>query len=595
MAERLLRLILSANASDAVHGFGEVNKAAAKTASESTKHSGTIAKSFKVAAAAATSVVGAAIAVGAAGIEMADKFELAQNKLVAALKTTGTSFAAQKVAVDKLVKSGADLGFNQIAVTDTLANMTIGLGDVHKAMGAFQVVEDLAAAKGIDLQTAGLAVTKAMEGQLRPLKQLGIDLPIAAGGALKVEQAQTKLDKANTKLLTTQGAINAGLLKGPAALKALAKAQADQAAAQANFNDKSQAGGNILDALGQKLKGQAAAGVAGFAGEQKKLKAHLDNLLTTLGQDLIPILVKFVDFIVNKVIPAIQDFANWLQKHKEVAIALGVVLGALVIAALAIAHPFILAAAAIAGIVVGITYAYNNFKTFRVVVRDTVEWISKNFPKFVEGLKAEFHAIATGVSAFVGFFQAIWKRWGDSITNIVKGAWTFIGGYIKSSLELVRGVIKIITALIHGDWSGVWDGMKLVFAGFWDYVSGTAKAAGQVLVGVFQGIWEGIKSFWNATIGNIHVSIPDWVPVVGGDSFDGPRLAMGGIVSRPTVAMIGERGPEAVVPLGRGGGLGGVTINIAVSGSNARDLVNDIALEIQNGGGRNLQRALGVA
>jgi len=39
-------------------------------------------------------------------------------------------------------------------------------------------------------------------------------------------------------------------------------------------------------------------------------------------------------------------------------------------------------------------------------------------------------------------------------------------------------------------------------------------------------------------------------------------MAKGGIVKSPTLAMIGERGPEAVVPLGRGGMGGGITINI---------------------------------
>lgn len=38
-------------------------------------------------------------------------------------------------------------------------------------------------------------------------------------------------------------------------------------------------------------------------------------------------------------------------------------------------------------------------------------------------------------------------------------------------------------------------------------------------------------------------------------------FAQGGIVTRPTLAMIGEAGPEAVVPLSRGG-LGGITINV---------------------------------
>ena len=43
-----------------------------------------------------------------------------------------------------------------------------------------------------------------------------------------------------------------------------------------------------------------------------------------------------------------------------------------------------------------------------------------------------------------------------------------------------------------------------------------------------------------------------------------PKLADGGIVDRPTLAMIGEAGPEAVVPLSRGRGMG-ATINITVN------------------------------
>jgi hypothetical protein len=45
-----------------------------------------------------------------------------------------------------------------------------------------------------------------------------------------------------------------------------------------------------------------------------------------------------------------------------------------------------------------------------------------------------------------------------------------------------------------------------------------------------------------------------------------PALAEGGIVTRPTVALIGERGPEAVVPLGRGGGGGDVYLDGSLVG-----------------------------
>jgi SLT domain-containing protein len=52
-----------------------------------------------------------------------------------------------------------------------------------------------------------------------------------------------------------------------------------------------------------------------------------------------------------------------------------------------------------------------------------------------------------------------------------------------------------------------------------------------------------------------------------------PRLAAGGIVSRPTLAMIGERGPEAVIPLGRGGAGGPMTVVLNVDGRRLADIV----------------------
>jgi hypothetical protein len=48
--------------------------------------------------------------------------------------------------------------------------------------------------------------------------------------------------------------------------------------------------------------------------------------------------------------------------------------------------------------------------------------------------------------------------------------------------------------------------------------------------------------------------------------FDIPRMAEGGIVNQPTLALIGEAGSEAVIPLDKMGGMG-TTVNINVAGS----------------------------
>jgi hypothetical protein len=62
-------------------------------------------------------------------------------------------------------------------------------------------------------------------------------------------------------------------------------------------------------------------------------------------------------------------------------------------------------------------------------------------------------------------------------------------------------------------------------------------------------------------------------------------LADGGVVNSPTAALIGEAGPEAVIPLNRMGSMGGSTVNIVVNGSvtSEGDLVNAIRNAILQG------------
>ena len=85
------------------------------------------------------------------------------------------------------------------------------------------------------------------------------------------------------------------------------------------------------------------------------------------------------------------------------------------------------------------------------------------------------------------------------------------------------------------------------------------------VMGFYKAVFNGIADAWNNTIGKLSFSVPDWVPIIGGNSFnvpDIPKLAEGGIVTGPTLALIGEKGPEAVVPLNRTTGMGNVTINV---------------------------------
>lgn len=148
----------------------------------------------------------------------------------------------------------------------------------------------------------------------------------------------------------------------------------------------------------------------------------------------------------------------------------------------------------------------------------------------------------------------------------------------------------------------------------------SAKIASIIAKGVVVGIGEGINQAIKGTANGIENSIAgpgsmlgraqNWlnkrnVPILGnpsgaplsylqpagsgskGDISPLPKLARGGIVDRPTVALVGEAGPEAVVPLsGRGGGVGGFTINgglsvyVTTSGSGGASMGQEIGIAL---------------
>lgn len=111
------------------------------------------------------------------------------------------------------------------------------------------------------------------------------------------------------------------------------------------------------------------------------------------------------------------------------------------------------------------------------------------------------------------------------------------------------------------------------FKGAWNAVADSINGAIPDSVGFSSG---GIKIAGETVVPGFNVSIPLPNPI--------PRLAEGGIVTRPTFALIGEAGPEAVVPLGRGGGGGlGATFSVtiyALDGDSVRRVVPEIAREL---------------
>ena len=100
---------------------------------------------------------------------------------------------------------------------------------------------------------------------------------------------------------------------------------------------------------------------------------------------------------------------------------------------------------------------------------------------------------------------------------------------------------------------GIWDGIKSVFKGVGSFFKNVFSAVIKPIKGVFN-VVRNAMNFVIRGINKISIDIPDWVPGFGGQTLgfnipEIPALATGGVVKNATTALVGEAGPEAVVPL----------------------------------------------
>lgn len=120
-----------------------------------------------------------------------------------------------------------------------------------------------------------------------------------------------------------------------------------------------------------------------------------------------------------------------------------------------------------------------------------------------------------------------------------------ISNVVMSIQGVFNGLIQFITGVFTGNWSQAWEGVKQIFGNAFDALVELCKIPINAVIGVINGAVKGI----NSILGKV-TTIPDWVPVVGGQSFSMqlptiPMLAKGGFTDGVSIA--GEAGTEAVI------------------------------------------------
>lgn len=560
-----------------------------------------VGKAAAIGKAALLGIAGVAIAAGAYGIEMADKYEVGHAKLEAALKGAGTSWEDYKDRVAVVSKQMEKLGFANGDTEAALAQFTVSLRNPNKGLKEMGLAADLARYKNIPLADAAILVAKAMEGQLRPLRALGIDLPVVAGGAAKLEAAHKKLTAA-------QDAQHRILVKFPGAMSTASKhhdqyeaAVRKTHAAQSALSAQQKESGIILDALHKRMAGQAAAAALTFGGRVNALKVEIQDLGAKLGMWLIPYIEKAVD--------KIKGGIEWMQKHRTVtrdlAIAIGVFLvgsivtyiGTLVWAAGASVVNFVKM------IILGKEFAATQEAGFGKSIALMIRWIAIqtfNIAKTVVMaavqltvaaatgawtaaqwlLNAALNAnpiglIIAGIALLVVGIIIAYKH-SETFRKIVSVAFHAVLGAAQAVwhwfqrswpllLAILTGPIGIAVLVIHRHWGAIKAGAAAAkdwIVDKWNDLMGFFNGLPARMTRAVSGLWNGLKDGFKAVVNwvidkwnglefripSVDTHIPG-VGKVGGFSLgtpDIPRLHTGGTVTAPGSAVI-RPGEEMVV------------------------------------------------
>lgn len=209
-------------------------------------------------------------------------------------------------------------------------------------------------------------------------------------------------------------------------------------------------------------------------------------------------------------------------------------------------------------------------------IKGFADFVVANMPIIQSVITTVFGAISkifAGASGSVGGLSVIFaglvawvKENLPAISSIARQVFGAVGNVIKVLAPILIEIAKVLLPAIGLAASLAFKVLDVAFKGIggaveilgniFETVFGFIEGIVKGVIGVIKGIYNAFVGFWNS----IQISVPSvdipFVGKVGGFSIglpDLPRLAEGGIVTSPTLALIGEKGPEAVVPLGKGG------------------------------------------
>ena len=429
----------------------------------------------KAALPAAAAIGGLAVA-GFSAVKAFAEDDAAAQKLATTLTNVTGATDAQVTAVEDFIsKTSQAAAVADDELRPAFDSLVRGTGDVTQAQDLLGLALDISAGTGKDLGLVSDALSKAYNGNFAALKKLD---PALAG-------------------LIAEGA------------------DAD----------------TVFGRLAGTFEGQASKQANTTAGKFRGMSIALEETKESIGAALLP--------IVNKLLPKLQSLGQFVQNNTGLIVTLGIVIGTL------------------AGAILAINAGLGIYNTIQAATLAINTALTTSFSALWVATGA---VIILGIIAALIALQAKFDIFGKTI-DFLKAAFKVWWDYVKIVFDNVKTVA--VTAFTF-----IGDAVKVWYTGVRKYID--------AIYGAFKTVFNAVASIWNNTIGKLSFKVPSWVPGIGGKGFDVPdipMLAEGGIVTGPTLAMIGEAGPEAVIPLSKAGTMGGNTINVTVTSADPNAVV----------------------
>lgn len=220
-------------------------------------------------------------------------------------------------------------------------------------------------------------------------------------------------------------------------------------------------------------------------------------------------------------------------------------------------------------------------------ITDAFNWVKSHIPEIQNFMQGLFAFLQTFVQGVVSGVQWLWSMiepyipiiiekvqalvnglmsfWNDKLWPMLKAIIGFVSEVLWPSIKLVLDKVMPYVSILIDSIEEAIGGLKKVLGGIIDFITGVFtgdwKKAWQAVSDIFDGIAQGLKAIFKAPINWIiqgindfigflnTLTIPDWVPGVGGLGFHLdtiPLLAKGGQIIRGGDAIVGEDGAELV-------------------------------------------------